>query len=473
MLRHYGWAFFITTACLIISFACGSAVAQQTKASPVPASPRTVTEQQTIEASLFHLVRQEQWELAYQLVRYYLGAPYHSISFLSLSIRTFLALEQNDEARELLSVARLYYPDHIVFIGQEALLLASSGQCHRATRLWSAYQSEIPFPVPVGEQAFFDRYCDRKVHKQAQLSLDYMSKTRGASDIGQSYIIAQEGSDIHQLCTALTGFCPADYRFEVARPPKPKPTLSARFKSQIYQRRHWRHELSLSLAAMRDLGGYEGRSAQLSFQWGYRLSAKRRLFFGTGMKKEVWPHAALYPRLQKRIFFASANLVTQQTQAFKTEFQIRHSSADIRERGQDRSVHYDDAHWGIYTTSASQIDLGVLFLAGWHRPPHDDAAGQSWQAGYHAHMTWHFQKGGQLQAGYLRRRTRYEKTLSYLLSPHRIVEKQIEISISKPLSDFPHIIPFVKVHRRMNHSTNLRQHGKSEDFMIGLSFRLN
>ena len=88
-------------------------------------------------------------------------------------------------------------------------------------------------------------------------------------------------------------------------------------------------------------------------------------------------------------------------------------------------------------------------------------------------MTWHFQKGGQLQAGYLRRRTRYEKTLSYLLSPHRIVEKQIEISISKPLSDFPHIIPFVKVHRRMNHSTNLRQHGKSKDFMIGLSFRLN
>ena len=83
MLRHYGWAFFVTTACLIINFACGSAVAQQTKASPVPASPRTVTEQQTIEASLLHLVRQEQWELAYQLVRYYLGAPYHSISFLS------------------------------------------------------------------------------------------------------------------------------------------------------------------------------------------------------------------------------------------------------------------------------------------------------------------------------------------------------------------------------------------------------
>ena len=466
-------AILIMLSCLIISLSCGSALAQQSGLSPLPSTPRTAAEQQTIETSLFHLVSQERWDLAANLVRYYLGAPYHSVSFFSLSIRTFLELEFYDEARELLVVARQYYPDHLVFTGQEALLLASSGQCHRGARLWSVYQAEIRFPVPRGEQAYFDRYCDRRVHQKAFMSFDYLSKTRGTSDIGQSHIIAQEGSQIHQLCAVLSGICPADHRFEVERPPKAKPTLSMRYNAHIYQRRDWRHNVSVSLTGLRDIGGYEGRSTQMVLQWCYRLSRHRQLSFGTGLKREIWPRMTPYPLLVKQTVFGVINLETEQTQTIRTAFQIRHSASDMREKDDVVSVHYDDAHWGIYVTPSPQIDYGLLFLGGWHRPPHNDLAGQSWQAGYRAHVTWHLRDGGQLQASYMRRRTRYEKTLSYLLAPHRIVEKQIEISFSKPLPSFPHIIPFVKVNRQMNQSINLRQHGKREDFMIGLSFRLN
>ena len=67
---------------------------------------------------------------------------------------------------------RLYYPD----------LLSSSGKLcfwHRLVnvivpRAFGMLISQNPISCPV-EAAFFDRYCDKKLHKQAQLS-GYMSR---------------------------------------------------------------------------------------------------------------------------------------------------------------------------------------------------------------------------------------------------------------------------------------------------------
>ncbi|MGC6516572.1 MAG: S8 family serine peptidase, partial [Candidatus Puniceispirillaceae bacterium] len=68
--------------------------------------------------------------------------------------------------------------------------------------------------------------------------------------------------------------------------------------------------------------------------------------------------------------------------------------------------------------------------------------------------------------------THYQKTLPFLSTAHRIVEKQLHLRISKRFGHIESIIPFVKFHHQIRHSDNPRQNGRRDAILFGLSFQL-
>ena len=432
---------------------------------------RSPEEQRAVTAALDRLMAEQDWYLAEKVARNYIASPAHTAGFYSRAIEIFTQNALYDEARLLSQIALEFYPDYAPFHRTHAQLLARAGHCHRAQTSWQAYRALAHAPIREREQIYFDSYCGTTTKARNFVSGTLVREGRLSQAFGPDEVIAKPGSLLHQLCSLAIVLCPEDGRFALDRPPPERTAITLRYHSIVAKRYSWRNHVQIDLELMKQLGGYRKSHLQIATHYKQRLSPYRMIGLRLRYKEALIPKFAGFEAQLTASPFIDSQFYHQLSQRLRAEGHLSYGASEVRRGHQRATSHQLIATQGFYWQADKHQEVGTTFLHDRISPPHNDEFGRQERVGYGLSYHYRHDNGFAVQLAFERSKTSFEKTLPFLVRPHRIVEKQTFLHISKPLDSEKRIIPFVHVGQVSRLSDNPRQHGKRTHISAGLSFR--
>lgn len=433
---------------------------------------RSPEQQQAVNTALDALMFARSWDGAQKVVERYLDEPVHNAPFFEKAIVTYWHQGAHEQARALAEVAQTLYPDYAPFYGYHAQLLARAGHCARARASWAHYARLAYFPLPASEVARFDSYCDFSVKQHASIGGSAARERRLSPLFGTHLVKAEVGSELDQLCALLAGLCQQERIFTTDRPPPPRNAFILRYDSGVEKQYGWRHGFGVGLSLHHYIGGYRKRQADFHARWSYRLSATRLMGIRVGAWHAFVPSFAHYAAQRTLSPYLEWRMNERLSGSVRTDIVWRHSAQETRLAGRHSTTHRDSIHNGLYWQPSAVQEGGLRLLADSIRPPQNDAYGDQIRKGFSLHYTHQDVYKVNTTFGYERTQTRVAKPLPFLVRPHRIVEKRLFLSLSRPIESLSGIIPFVTVGEVRRRSGNPREQGKHRMISFGLTFRL-
>ena len=432
----------------------------------------TLYEQKAIETAFEHFIRTDQWQRADELFQTSIVTPYYSPRFYELAVVLLVRQNQQDEARKFLGLARDLYPANLSFMLSHALLLAQTGHCDRAAKIWHQYKAASPFPISKMQDDSFTYYCGTAPQYRQSLSSRMEKISRGKRPPGSDEVTAIKGSYLYDLCSLLPDVCPHDLRFSLGSKTSRKLSVTAQYNTQSIKRYNWRHSAEVGFQMSHELAGYDGYEGQLYAHWHYRLSPKKHLGVGTGVTKSYLPTFEDHSAISTRSTFASLSYGEQFSRNWRTHILHRHSAHDIRRTGLNETSHSTQNSYSLYYRPSPAIELGASIISDTAKPGHVDDKGPSSRQGYNLSLFYHNSAEFSLSLHYVRAKTKYENTLPYLTAPHHLSEERYHLRLAKNVRQPLNITPFLDIHKQDYSSANLTQDGSHTAISIGLSYQL-
>ena len=432
----------------------------------------TLYEQQAIETAFEHFVRTKQWQRADELFQTSIVTPYYSPRFYELAVVLLVHQNQQDEARKLLGLARDLYPANLSFMASHALLLAQTGHCDRAAKIWDHYEAASPFPISKRQADGFTHYCGIAPQYRQSLSSRMEKISRGNRPPGSDEVTAIKGSYLYDLCSLLPDLCPHDLQFSLGSKTSRKLSVTAQYNAQSIKRYNWRHSAEVGFQLSHELVGYHGYEGQLYAHWHYRLSSNKHLGVGTGVTKSYLPTFEDDSAISTRSTFASLSYDEQFSRNWRTHILYRHSAHDITRTDLNETSHSTQNSYSLYYRPSPAIELGATIIADTAKPGAVDDKGPSSRQGYDLSLSYYNSAEFSLSFHYIRAKTKYEKTLPYLTAPHHLGEERYHLRLAKNGKQPLNITPFLDIHKQDYSSANPSQDGSHTAISIGLSYQL-
>ena len=255
-------------------------------------------------------------------------------------------------------------------------------------------------------------------------------------------------------------------------PPPEKTALLLRHHSRIAKRHNWRHASVAGLSVGRHIGGYAKQQSDIHLSHSYRLSAKEQMRAIVGLRTLIVPAYRTYPRFRIDVPYVQLSHQSQISAHLRNEARFYHGADHQEQANEGHTTHQSHLSVGHYLAFSGTGEFGITMQAGRAEPPHDDSYGQQNSYGYLVSFSDVQDDDVSISVQVSRSVTHYQKTLPFLSTAHRIVEKQLHLRISKRFGHIESIIPFVKFHHQIRHSDNPRQNGRRDAILFGLSFQL-
>lgn len=431
---------------------------------------QTVQEQIAVNKALEALIKEGDWQTAHKVVSRYLDSPIHNPTFFQNAIHIFIYLEAYHKAVALAQLAQDYYPDHAPFYYYDAYLSAREGHCVQARRAWALYQKTSHFPVKESQDAAFADYCGLLTTHQLFITSTIGREDRLATAFGPNEFAADEGSTLGQICALDIVTCPEGRLFRVAAPPPPRNRMILRYHSIVDKRYSWRYKGEVGLEIGQHIGGYEGHSSHFYTSLYHRPVADRQIRWRVGLTTFYVPPFAQDQAYSSRTPYIEWRVSDRLSANLRQDFSLRYQLQEIEVDNDYSSNHhsYLSQSYGWHITNRQKASFFASIEQ--IKPPHDDEYGKQDRYGYGIGYQFQSKTLWSLELGYERSYYQFAKTLPFLENPHRIIEKQYNLKISKSLDKAKGIVPFVQISRALRQSDNPRQHGRRTSVSAGLSF---
>ena len=418
-----------------------------------------------IESALEALLREHKHELANRFVAHHLDGTVYSSRFLHLAVISYLRSGKDENAFALLLMARHLYPNDEVFIYELVLFHAERGRCEEALAAWADYKRLVGEPLAEHRQARLYSYCPKKWVLNGGIIAFIEGEDKGHQNETQQNIKAHEGSYLSQLCTAITGLCPADHQFTVNRPQRRETTLAIGLNYIARRLVAERDELQIHYRQTHHLTSPQQQSAALS------LSLQRYQNPRTTNGVSLGVHHRFIPSHKGGDMRRNEDVTLEINRQIKLARRLSQQLKASYITGRDRLAGYRGYGFGL--SYHWRIDEQVSISAAVHTnrfiPAQIDLLGAYHRDGYRLSSHVELHPDFLLAISMSRSDTHYEKTLPYLTRPHQLTDRQQKIDLIYKGAVFGQFRPYISLTHHKSKSENELQSGKSRFINFGLT----
>ena len=418
-----------------------------------------------VEQALEQLVQDQKWAIAALVGRRYLDSRYHRPRQLYLTIIALRHTGHHADARSLLDQALTFYPDYLPLLSLAALYSALAGKCQDAQHHFERYRNLAGPLIDEAVIRHYDNLCPWQWRNQLDTRLSVIRTPRTGQIASQDDIIAEQGSLLDDICTALMSLCPASRQFQAPQQPPRKTVglLHITFASQ--KQITVRDSLQINHEQIHHIAGYRHSSAAIMLAWQRQINPKLRRTIGAKSHMTIVPQTASFDRIlseEASIFIEFDSILTP------IWIQKWHSEMSRgRINGTGHHSHSSSVHHSFRLTPT--IEIGGNYRIEQLVPSHSDLYGQRLRMG-----------GGLIVQSQLypflsvlviaeRHHTRFDKILPFLTAPHQVTEDDIRLRFTILENQFSPFEIFFEVSQFDSASQNPLQRGKNRNATIGLS----
>lgn len=434
---------------------------------PADSTKMTMENVAVLEVALEALLHDQDYELANRLVTHHLDGSVKTSHYLYLSALSYLQIKADDEALDVLLLAHKLYPSEPVFVYELSLFHARRQQCAKALVYWQRYKSLIGEVLAEHRQNPIYDHCPETWVSQGGMMAAFESEHAANQQKSVDYIKAHEGSYLSQICTAITGLCPANHQFAVTHNQRPQSNfriglhystrrlLTMRDEMRLdYQQTHYlqtprSQSAALSARLQRFQNLLKSYSIRLGVAHDFTPSYKgSQLSRDENFSFELGRHTKLSPKTIQTLTFS---VVTGRNQ-------------QAGYKGYGVGLGY---RWSVH----DNVIIGGNIAASQFRPSHNDALGPYSRVSYKLSSKLRLSSDFLLGLNLSRADAHYQKTLPYLAVPHQLTDRRKEIEFIYTGDNFGTFHPYIGLRFAHSKSENTLQTGKSRVINFGLNAR--
>ena len=418
-----------------------------------------------IESALEALLRDKNYDLADRFVRHHLDGSINTSRFLHLAVISYRKMGADQKALALLLMTRKLYPNEALFTYELALLYAQNYECGNALAQWAIYETQIGSPLAETKTSSVYRYCPQDWFLQGGIIAKIERDQSAYASSSRQEITADEGSYLSQLCTAISGLCPANNQFTVNNGRRPQTALAMGLHYRTDRLITKQDKLQIDYRQNHQLTAPHQNAAYLSVGWQRFTRTQQSHLIRFGINHRYQPayhndrarrHDAVTLDLSRQTKIPSritqtlgASMMTGRNEdnGFKGYGVGLSYKYDIHERLQMSMAIRGDR------LNASHLDV----LGSYQRQSHELSA----RALIHRDVI--------LSLSAARIDIDYEKTLPYLVAPHQLVTRQKAIEFIYAGALTGHFHPYIGLSFHKSKSENELQSGKNRSLNFGLT----
>ena len=418
-----------------------------------------------IESALEALLRDKNYDVADKFVRHHLDGSINTSRFLHLAVISYRKIGADQQALALLLIAKTLYPNEALFTHELAMLHAQNYDCGKALSQWAIYEAQIGSPLAENNKSSLYRYCPDEWFLQGGIITKIERDQSAYARSSRQQVTADEGSYLSQLCTAITGLCPANNQFTVNNGRRPQTALAMGLHYKTNRLITERDKLHIDYRQNHQLTAPHQNAAYISIGWQRfnRDQQSHMIRFGINHRYEPAYHddrARRHDAISLDIS-RQTKLPSRITQTLTASMMTgRNENNGFKGYGVGLSYKYnihERLQMGMAIRgdrlNASHLDL----LGSYQRQSHELSA----RALIHRDVI--------LSLSAARIDTDYEKTLPYLAAPHQLVTRQKAIEFIYTGALTGHFHPYIGLSFHKSKSENELQAGKNRSLNFGLT----
>lgn len=448
---------------LILGMLCSASPAKATHLTD--GSDISVDEIAVIESALEALLRDKNYDLADKFVRHHLDGSINTSRFLYLAVISYRKMRAHQQALALLLMARRLYPNEALFTYELAMLHAQNYNCRRALAQWAVYETQIGSVLAESQKSSLYLYCPDDWFLQGGVIAKIERDQSAYASSSRQKVTADEGSYLSQLCTAITGLCPANNQFTVNTGRRPQTALAMGLQYKTNRLITERDKLQIDYRQNHQFTAPHQNAAYLSVGWQRftRDQQSHMIRFGINHRYEPAYHDDRARRHEAVTLDISrqTKLPSRIMQTFGASLMTgRNENNGFKGYGVGLSYKYN-----IHES----LQIGMAIRGDRLNASHLDVLGSYQSQSHELSARTLIHRDVILSLSAARIDTDYEKTLPYLAAPHQLVTRQKAIEFIYTGALTGHFHPYIGLSFHKSKSENELQSGKNRSLNFGLT----